>query len=84
MDQKLAEQKSKKELKIGTQTWKIQEIWKKIPKTDFNKESNPLTKVQLKGELYTKIQKIYESQEGTEIKRSTVRRCVNSLTNKAK
>jgi len=84
MDQKLADQKPKRELKIGTQTWKILEIWRKIPKTDFNKESDPLNKVRLKGELYTKIQKIYESEEGTKIQRSTVRRCVNSLMNKAK
>lgn len=84
MDQKLADQKPKKELKTSTQTWKIQEIWKKIPKKDFNKEPNPLIKVQLKGLLYTKIQGMYESQEGRKIKRSTVRRCVNSLTNKAK
>ncbi len=84
MEQKLAEQKPSKGVKINTQTWKIQEIWRKIPKTDFNKEPDPLIKVQLKGELYTKIQGMYESQEGSKIKRSTVRRCVNSLTNKAK
>lgn len=84
MDQELADQKSNEVPKINTQTWKIQQIWKKIQKTDFNKEKDPLKKIQLKGLLYTKIQELYESQEGSKIKRSTVRRCVNSLTNKAK
>lgn len=83
MDQKLADQKQK-ELKTGTQTWIIQEIWRKTPKTDFNNEHNPVKKNKIKGELYTKIQAKYESQEGRKVKRSTVRRCVNSLINKAK
>ncbi len=84
MEQKLAELGKDKVVKTNTQVWKIQQIWKKIPKTDFNKETDPLKKMQLKGLLYTKIEELYESQEGRKIKRSTVRRCVNSLTNKAK
>jgi len=84
MDQELADPNSNEVPKMNTQTWKIQEIWKKTQKTDFNKEKDPLKKIQLKGLLYTKIQELYESQEGKKIQRSTVRRCVNSLTNKAK
>lgn len=84
MDQELANPNSKKQLRSNTQTYKIQEIWKKIPKTDFNKETNSDKKRNLKGELYNKIAKIYEEKEGKKIKRSTIRRCVNSLTNKAK
>lgn len=84
MEQELAEQKTKNLEKINTQTWKIQQIWKKMPKTDYKKETDPIKKNQLKGELYTKIEELYESQEGRPVKRSTVRRCVNSLTIKPK
>lgn len=81
MDQKLAERgKYKRELKTNTQTHKIQEIWKKMPKTEYNKETDELKKITLKGELYSKISQIYKEQEGKEVKRSTVRRCVNSIT----
>jgi len=82
MEQELAN--PKKEQKTNTQTWKIQEIWRKIPKTDYNKEKDSLKKIQLKALLYTKIGELYESQEGRPVKRSTVRRCVNSLMNKTK
>lgn len=84
MDQKLADVKPPKEQKINTQTYKIQQIWKKLPKSEFNKEPDEFKKLSLKGELYTKISQIYEEQEGKKIKRSTIRRCVNSLINKAK
>jgi hypothetical protein len=84
MDQKLAEQKPKRIQKVTTQTYKIQQIWKKIPKTEYNKEQNPDKKVLLKGELYSKVAELYHSKEGETIKRSTIRRCVNSLTDKAK
>ncbi len=85
MDQKLANPNSKKKIvKTNTQTYKIQEIWKKMPKTDYNKETNKDKKVVLKGELYTKLSQIIEEQLGKKIKRSTIRRCVNSLTDKAK
>ncbi len=75
MDQKLAGKD-----KTNTQTFKIQEIWKKMPKTEYNKETDQLKKVTLKGELYDKISQTYQEQEGKEVKRSTVRRCVNSIT----
>jgi len=81
MDQELAEPKIQK---INTQTHKILEIWKKLPKTDFNKESNPSTKIQLKGKLYTRIMEIYKEHEGKSVSRSTVRRCINQFLNKAK
>lgn len=84
MDQELANPKTDRQLRTKTQTYKIQEIWRKIPKTDFNKETNSDKKRNLKGELYDKIAKIYEEKEGKKIKRATIRRCVNSLTNKAK
>jgi len=83
MDQKLAVQKQAR-IKKETQTSKIQQIWNKIPKADYNKERDENKKVVLKGELYTKVAEMYQSQEGETIKRSTIRRCVNSLTNKAK
>ena len=73
MDQELAETKN------NTQTQKIQEMWKNMPKTEYNKETNELKKVALKGELYTKLSTIYEEKEGKSVKRSTVRRCVNSI-----
>jgi len=82
MDQKLTEQKH--ELKKSTQVWKIQQIWRNLPKTDYNKESNPSLKLLLKGKLYSKIEELYLKQEGKPVKRSTIRRCVNTLTNKAK
>jgi len=84
MDQKLANSNTKKIVKTNTQTYKIQENWKKMPKADYNKETNKEKKVVLKGELYTKLTKICEEQMGKKIKRSTIRRCVNSLTDKAK
>lgn len=85
MDQKLAEQNPpKRQIKIGTQQYKIQQIWKNLSKTSFEKESDELIKKQLKGELYTKVSSIYEKQEGVIVKRSTIRRCVNSLTKQAK
>lgn len=71
--------KYKREVKTNTQTFMIQEIWKKMPKTEYNKETNELKKVNLKGELYSKISQLYQEQEGKEVKRSTVRRCVNSI-----
>jgi len=43
MDQKLAEPKRgkyKREVKTNTQTHKIQEIWKKMPKTEYNNETD--------------------------------------------
>ena len=78
MEQELAEPKP------HTQIYKIQAIWKKLPKTEFNKESNKAKKIILKRELYTKIEELYVKQEGKPVKRSTIRRCVNSLTNKRK
>lgn len=84
MDQKLVDVKHTRLRNINTQTYKIQEIWKKLPKSEFNKEPDEFKKLTLKGELYTKISQIYEEQEGKPIKRSTIRRCVNSLMNKAK
>ena len=82
MEQKLTEQKH--ELKKSTQVWKIQEIWRNLPKTEYNKETNQARKLFFKGELYTKIEELYVKQEGKPVKRSTIRRCVNSLTNKTK
>ncbi len=85
MDQKLANPNTKKKItKTNTQTYKIQEFWKKMPKEAYNKESNKEKKVALKGELYTKLSQMCEDQLGKKIKRSTIRRCVNSLTDKAK
>jgi hypothetical protein len=55
-----------------------------IPKTDYNKEANSDKKRILKGELYTKLSGMYEEKFGKKVKRSTIRRCVNSLTDKAK
>lgn len=83
MDQTLADQKSTRVTKMGTQQFKIQQIWKNLPKSSFEKESDELVKKQLKGELYTQLSQIYEKQEGMIVKRSTIRRCVNSLINKA-
>jgi len=82
MDQKLAEPKRgkyKREVKTNTQTFKIQEIWKKMSKTEYKNETDELKKMTLKGELYTEIEKIYLEQEGRTVKRSTIRRCVNSI-----
>ena len=59
-------------------------MWKKLPKTEWNKETDIDRKRILKGKLYDKLTEIFEKQEGIKIKRSTIRRCVNSLTNKAK
>jgi len=81
MDQELA---NPNKPRTNTQTYKIQEIWKKMPKTDYNKETNKLKKMTLKGELYTKLTQLCEEKMGKKIKRSTIRRCVNSLTDKAK
>jgi len=50
-----------------------------MPKTDYNKETDELKKIALKGQLYTKLSTLYEEQEGKSVKRSTVRRCVNSI-----
>lgn len=83
MDQELANPNSKK-LRTNTQTYRIQEIWKKMPKSDYEKESDEYKKMVLKGKLYTKLSQICEEKFGKKIKRSTIRRCVNSLTDKAK
>lgn len=77
MDQKLVEQKQKP--KPNTQNYKIMQIWKKLPKSDFEKENDKDKKVVLKGELYTKVSEIYHKQEGKLVKRSTIRRCINSI-----
>lgn len=84
MDQKLANPNSKKQLRTNTQTYKIQEIWKKMAKLDYEKESDEYKKRVLKGKLYTKLTQLCEEALGKKIKRSTIRRCVNSLTDKAK
>lgn len=84
MDQKLANSNTKELKKTNTETYKIQEIWKKMSKTEFNKETNSLKKMALKGKLYTKLSQLIEQQMGKKIKRATIRRCVNSLTDKAK
>ncbi len=54
-------------------------IWKNMPKSDFHKETDENKKVTMKGELYTEIEKIYLEKEGRSVKRSTIRRCVNSI-----
>jgi hypothetical protein len=84
MDQELANPNSKKQLRTNTQTYKIQEIWKKMAKSDYEKESDEYKKMVLKGKLYTKLSQICEEEFGKKVKRSTIRRCVNSLTDKAK
>jgi len=84
MEQKLAGQDQKRAVKKDTQQYKIQEIWRNLPKTDFNKATDELVKMQLKGKLYTKLSEIYEIQAGEKVKRSTIRRCVNSLIKQAK
>ncbi len=83
MDQELANPNSKK-LRTNTQTYKIQEIWKKMAKTDYEKESDEYKKMVLKGKLYTKLTQLCEEALDKKINRSTIRRCVNSLTDKAK
>ena len=82
MDQRLAE--PRRALRINTQQYKIQQIWKGLKKTEWSKETDKDKKTSLKGELYTKISKLYQEQEGTPVKRSTIRRCVNSLIKQAK
>lgn len=79
MEQKLAEQKPERVVKKDTQQYKVQEIWRNLPKTELNKETDPLVKNQIKGKLYTKVEEIYQEQEGKPVQRSTIRRCVNSL-----
>lgn len=87
MDQELAKQelnvKSRPEVKKNTQQFKIQRIWEGLKKTEWNNEKNEDKKSILKGELYTKIQEIYLQQNGKDVKRSTIRRCVNSLIKQA-
>ncbi len=84
MDQELANPNSKKQLRTNTQTYKIQQIWKKMPKSAYEKESDFQKKMVLKGELYTKLTQLCEKELDKKINRSTIRRCVNSLTDKAK
>ena len=88
LEQKLAKQEvevgSKPELKRNTQTFKIQEIWKSLEKSAWIKEKNEDKKTILKGGLYTQIEELYRIKTGKDVKRSTIRRCVNSLIKQAK
>lgn len=86
MTQKLAEVDVRKrpELRKNTQQYKIQQIWNGLNKTEWEKETNWIKKNILKGELYSKTSQMYEMKVGKTVKRSTIRRCVNSLINKAK
>lgn len=88
LEQKLAKQEvevnSKPELKKNTQTFKIQEIWKRLNKSEWMKEKDEDKKSILKGGLYTEIQEIYKLKTGRDVKRSTIRRCVNSFIKQAK
>lgn len=84
MKLKLAETKSWGEMKVGTQVYKVQEIWRNLPKKNYEKEKDPLVKKRLKADLYTEVSKIYQVKTGAKIGRHVIRRCVNSLINKAK
>lgn len=88
LEQKLVKQEhevsSKPEIRKNTQTFKIQEIWSDLPKTEWMKEKDEEKKSILKGGLYTQIQEIYKLKTGKDVKRSTIRRCVNSLIKQAK
>ena len=55
-----------------------------MAKTDYEKESDEYKKMVLKGKLYTKLTQLCEEALDKKINRSTIRRCVNSLTDKAK